>query len=310
MLTAMIIVVLVVTLSASMVWQQWRAVQVEMAERARSQSTWVLAGALDWTRMILREDARANIAGAGPVDHLGEVWATPLAEARLSTFLAADKNNTDTGPEAFLSGSIVDAQARFNVTNLVMASNITKLNLDELAIFDRLCQNLGAGPTVALQIANGMKNAMGQTNSENASLLPRSVAQLSWLGVDSTQLALLAPYVVVLPQVTTINVNTASAEVLVAAIVGNDAATAQRLVQYRQRVPFKTQGEFAQQVPSLTVPNSSLSVNSNFFVVQGRLRLNERVLEETSLINRVSANEITVVHRERASRRENSQAFP
>jgi general secretion pathway protein K len=35
LLTAMIIVTLVATLAAAMVWQQWRAVQVEVAERAR-----------------------------------------------------------------------------------------------------------------------------------------------------------------------------------------------------------------------------------------------------------------------------------
>ena len=69
-----------------MIWQQWRAVQVEAAERARTQSAWILSGALDWARLILREDARN-----GGTDHLGEPWAVPLAEARLSTFLAADK---------------------------------------------------------------------------------------------------------------------------------------------------------------------------------------------------------------------------
>ena len=36
LLTAMIIVTLVSTLAAGMVWQQWRAVQVEVAERARA----------------------------------------------------------------------------------------------------------------------------------------------------------------------------------------------------------------------------------------------------------------------------------
>jgi general secretion pathway protein K len=59
-LMAMIIVTLVVTLAAGMVWQQWRAVQVEAAERARTQSAWILGGALDWARLILREDARSG----------------------------------------------------------------------------------------------------------------------------------------------------------------------------------------------------------------------------------------------------------
>ncbi len=62
LLMAMIIVTLVVTLAGAMVWQQWRAVQVEAAERARTQSAWILTGALDWARLILREDA--GVVGA------------------------------------------------------------------------------------------------------------------------------------------------------------------------------------------------------------------------------------------------------
>ncbi len=112
---AMVILTLVATLAAGMVWQQWRAVEVESAERARAQAAWILNGAHDWARLILREDSRSP-----GVDHLGEPWAVPLAEARLSTFLAADRSNTtDDGPEAFLSGSIADAQARYNLRNLV-----------------------------------------------------------------------------------------------------------------------------------------------------------------------------------------------
>ena len=65
LLTAMIIVALVATLAGSMVWQQWRAIQVEAAERARTQPAWILSGALDWARLILREDAKN-----GTVDHL------------------------------------------------------------------------------------------------------------------------------------------------------------------------------------------------------------------------------------------------
>ena len=89
LLTAMIVVTLVATLASAMLWRQWRAVEVEEAERSRSQASWILSGALDWARLILREDRRAG----GP-DHLAEPWATPLAEARLSTFLAADSSNT------------------------------------------------------------------------------------------------------------------------------------------------------------------------------------------------------------------------
>ena len=301
LLTAMIIVVLIVTLASSMVWQQWRAVQVEVAERARTQSAWILSGALDWARLILREDARGN------VDHLGEPWAVPLAEARLSTFLAADKNNTDDGPEAFLSGSITDAQARYNVTNLVDVAQ-GKIDPIEFAAFERLCQNLGVDSSVASLVASGLRDALApaSTGTAAAPLLPQSVAQLSWLGVDAASLELLAPYIVVLPSVTTVNVNTASAEVLVAVIKGNDHATAERLLQVRQRVPFEDMTKFAAEVPSLVPLTARLSVNSSYFEVRGRLRLSDRVLEESSLVQRVQGRQVDVLRRERVASREDN----
>ena len=87
-LTAMLTVVLVATLAATALWQQWRGIEIEAAQRTRVQSAWVLTGALDWARLILREDARK-----GGADHLAEPWAVPLEQARLSTFLAADRSD-------------------------------------------------------------------------------------------------------------------------------------------------------------------------------------------------------------------------
>ena len=90
----MITVALIATLAAAALWQQWRGVEVEAAERARLQSSWLLNGALDWGRLILRIDDNFG------VDHLAEPWAVPLAEARLSTFLAAGEANTETDRDA------------------------------------------------------------------------------------------------------------------------------------------------------------------------------------------------------------------
>lgn len=304
LLTAMIIVTLVATLAASMVWQQWRAVQVEAAERGRAQSAWILAGALDWARLILREDARSS----SNIDHLGEPWAVPLAEARLSTFLAADKNSTDDAPDAFLSGAITDAQSRYNLMNLVASG---KIDPTESATLGRLCEAIGAPSDVAGRIAMGLLNAQGLAGAPDpgAPLLPRSVSQLGWLGVDAETLRLLAPYVVLLPRATPVNVNTASREVLVAAIKGLDLASAERLIQVRQRTPFKSLSEVEREVPSLApLDQSKLSVASSFFEVRGRLRLADRVLEQTSLVERVRGGngvwEVKVLQRERVSSRD------
>ena len=298
LLTALIIVTLVVTLAASMVWQQWRAVQVETAERARMQSSWILQGALDWARLILREDARSGRPTA-----LTEPWATPLAEARLSTFLAADKNNNaeDDGPEAFLSGSISDAQARFNLANLVEASG--KLSQPDLEALERLCQTVGLSTDVATRIAAGLRDAQapGTGSSGNAPLRPRTLAQLAWLGLDAATITALEPYATLLPTRTPVTANTAAREVLAAVIKGLDLATAERLVQLRQRDPFKTLQAVETQIPGLGPLNGQqVSVVSSYFEVRGRLRLDDRVLEQRSLVFR-SGLDMQVLHREQVS---------
>jgi general secretion pathway protein K len=313
LLTAMVIVALIATLATSMIWQQWRAVQVEAAERSRTQSAWILSGALDWARLILREDARN-----GGTDDLGEPWAVPLAEARLSTFLAADSSNTDDAPDAFLSGAITDAQARYNLTNLVNGGQIDPL---EMATLQRLCETIGVSDDVAATIAAGMRDASPVAPPSpsasgvpppaattpppaNPPLLPRSVSQLGWFGIDAETLRMLEPYVVILPEKTFVNVNTASREVLVAAVAGLDLATAERILQSRQRTPLKSAADLRALVPSLpTTSFDHIAVGSNFFEVRGRLRLGEVVLEQRSLVQRRGLD-VFVLQRERVASRD------
>ena len=60
LISAMLVVTLVATLASVALWQQWKHVEVESAERHRVQASWLLNGALDWSRLILREDAMAS----------------------------------------------------------------------------------------------------------------------------------------------------------------------------------------------------------------------------------------------------------
>ena len=303
LLTAMIIVTLVATLASSMVWQQWRAVQVEGAERARAQSGWILAGALDWARLILKEDARST-GGAG-VDHLGEPWAVPLAEARLSTFLAADQSNTDDAPDAFLSGLITDAQSRFNVANLLKTDGT--VDPDQVEVLFRLCEATGISTDVATRIAGGLRDvkAAGKTPPPTAPLTPRAVSQLVWFGIPPEAVKALTPYIVVLDTQTPVNMNTAPREVVFAVIKAFDLGQAERFVQTRQRKHYDTVATLqAALPPNFDMAKVKLSVNSKFFEVRGRLRLGTRVLEQVSLVERRAAGvttEVIVLRRERVS---------
>lgn len=308
LLTAMIIVTLIATLSASMVWQQWRAVQVEIAERARTQSGWILSGALDWARLILREDARAR--GAAGIDHLGEPWATPLAEARLSTFLAADRTAAQDGPDAFLSGAITDAQSRYNLNNLLVLVN-GKVDPAELETLKRLCDAAGTAPDVAERIARGLLAASSGPDASDAAapLLPQTPEQLVWLGLDADAVRAISPYVVLLPTSPPakldVNANTAPREVLYAVVKKLELATAERMVQLRQRKPFESLEDLHIRSGVPKEDLKGLSVSSSFFHVRGRLRLEDRVLEQVSLIQR-TANSTVILRRERISSRDPS----
>ena len=295
LLLAMVILTLVSTVAAGMVWAQQRAIEVEAAERARAQATWILNSALDWARLILREDGRSG----GP-DHLGEPWAVPLAEARLSTFLAAERDPvaTDDGPDAFLSGRISDLQARYNLRNLVDAEGAPRP--DEVAVLQRICDNVGVSAGVATTIATALGGAW--RGGEAASLAPHTLAQLSWLGIDPGTLRLLEPVVVLLPQSTTVNVNTASREVLAAVFDGIDRGAAERLVQLRQRAPFRSYADIQKALPDkVKAPEDRVGVTTRFFEVIGRLRLDDRVLIERSIIERRNRDAVVILRERRSA---------
>ena len=284
LLTAMVIVSLVATLASAMVWQQWRAVQVEAAERGRMQAGWILSGALDWARLILREDKRE-------FDSLDEIWANPLKETPLSAFLSVDKDNTENAPEAFLSGSIKDAQERYNLRNVIDEAT-AKVSPAELTGLKRLFDSAGVSPDVATRLADGLLAA--SLGAEGAPLMPQTLAQLVWLGLDADTVQRLAPYVVLLPVRTPVNLNTASREVI-AASLGVALADANNLVEGRQRGALKSLEEARKLLPpTLVLAEGQAAVSSQFFEVRGELRMEDRVMQELSLVKRDNQGVVTV----------------
>lgn len=288
LLAAMLTVTLVATFAAAAMWQQWRAIEVETAERARIQSAWILIGALDWSRLILREDSIAR-SGDG-TDNLSEPWSVPLEEARLSTFLAADRNvaqvedaSTDT-TNAFLSGQITDLQALLNLRNL---ANEGQVDATALRQFQRLFEYLGLPRAQLDMLARQMLRAEAK-DSDTASaapLLPQSVAQLGWWGLPQRSVDALAPYVTLLPVRTKVNLNTASAVVLWASADGLDMAEAQRLVQARDSNHFRSEADAAKLLGNSSRISATVhTVSSSYFEVRGRLRLDMAVVEERSLV--------------------------
>ena len=301
LLAAMLTVTLVASFAAAALWQQWRSVEIESADRQRVQSTWILTGALDWARLILREDNPS-------VDYLAEPWAVPLQEARLSTFLAADQSNnamTETGGDAdqvFLSGDITDLQSRLNVSSLIEAGIVQEKRLNA---FRRLFDVLRLPEAQLARMAENLRFASDistdNRSAAQAPLMPQRVDQLVWLGLAPETVAALEPYVTVLPQITPVNLNTAPAEVIYSAIQNISLADAQRLVAERERQHFRNLDDVKALLPQGTpFENNTLSFGSSYFEVRGRLRIDDVVIEEHSIVQRLG-REIRTLQRERGA---------
>ncbi len=278
LLLALLAVALILSLLGSVLWRQSNLIGIESAERERQQAQWLLRGAMDWGRLILREDARSGVA-----DHLSEPWAVPLQESRLSGFLAPQSRPGEASPsldaEVYLSGDIQDAQARFNLTNLLLGTQMDGIAKSHLT---RLFGLLGLPP----ERVEELTAQMVQSRQPNGKWLPlRTLDDLVVWGWDPAQIRRLQAHVVVLPERTRVNVNTASPEVLAATVEGLGLSSAERLVQSRARAPW-TQTDQAQAAFAGKYDPSLHDIGSQYFLLNGRLRLGRTELSQMALVKR------------------------
>ena len=213
--------------------------------------------------------------------------------------LAADRENSaDVDLDAFLAGAISDAQARFNLRQLVVEGKLVKAQVEVLV---KLCASAGLPADVAPRLAEGLLAATLGTAAD-APLMPQTVDDLVWLGLAPATVKKLAPLVVLLPENTPVNINTASREVLAAVIPGLDLGGADRLLQARARQPFKRLEDAATLLGNgLTLPGGQVDVRSSYFEAQGQLRLEDRLITERYLIQRRPGLQVRAIQRLRSA---------
>jgi general secretion pathway protein K len=183
-ISALLVVALSAIIVSGLLWRQ--QVQVRRIENQRllAQAQWISRSALDWTRLILRSEADS----APTVTYLGGVWGVPIAKTRLSDFLGQIGDvRAQQGASTYLSGSIEDAQAKFNLRNLVSTPTpgLLTINVQEIASFQRLLTLLGLdaslAKTVALQIRAGLAQSatrfQTQSTTAAANNTPAAIAQ-------------------------------------------------------------------------------------------------------------------------------------
>ncbi len=311
--TALLLTTLAITIVASLFWQQQVQVRSIENQRFQLQKKWVLRGALDWAGLILREDRRI-----GKVDHLGEPWAVNLGDTRLDQYVENGKTDTEDS-DATLSGQISDAQAKFNLTNLAANGQVDRR---ELASFAKLLSNLRLDPSLAQRVASqialtqdkviagpqqpGQPSQPGDApnppnpseKSDSLSTIANSEVQfLKFSQIDdllaipvfsAANIVRLRNFVTVLPVPTKINVNTTTAEVLSARLENVSLTDAALMIATRDRAYFLDFERFKLNFPDKVTEADVkfLDFQTNFFVVNGRVRLNKSLLEVDALIER------------------------
>ena len=275
--TALIVVGVAAVLLAGLMWRQ--QIQIRTLENARDQvqAQWLQRAAIDFARLVLVEDQRNS-----QIDHLGEAWALPLADGKVADFL----KNTDVPDEiaaVTLQGQLIDAQSQFNLANLWDKSFKT-VNPSGVQEYGRLLDALGLDKNLAQQTAQGvLQMDMPIYDLEGLLKLP---------SYSPAILEQIRPFVTILPILTTVNVNTASAEVLMAAIPGLTRSAAGAFVQQRAATPLKSADEITTLLnkmgasQGITLDASLVDVRSQFWLARSEIRMGRGIFVSSALIQR------------------------
>lgn len=291
-LLALFVATLATLLVSGLFYRQFVVLRTIENEQLAAQSRALLRGALDWSRAILRGNTQNKSV---MFDGLDEPWAQPLAEMRLDTLGASSA----LAAQATLSGGMEDAEGRLNLANLIQDGEIVPRELEALR---RLAVLMQLPPATADLIAARLLASTAPSSTESSRplplLLPSDIAAIPGLSADAV--AKLAPYLVILEAPTTVNVNTAPAEVLAARIEGLDLSRARALVATRERLGhFNNLGDFRNQAGGITIDERGLAIRSNHFLVRGQIRLDRATTRMEALVKRDSNNIARVLwHRE------------
>jgi general secretion pathway protein K len=261
---AMGVVALAAIAAAAMLASQstWSRHTELRAEHVQAQA--LVAAGVDYTRALLSEDRRVS-----SVDHLGEPWALRVPPVPV-----------DNGE---LSGRIEDQQGAFNLNNLYRNGAVSPTHV---AQFRRLLEIVG--------LPDALADALLALNRPLV-----DVAELALVpGFDAAARARLRPFITALPRYSSVNVNTATPEVLAALVRDLELEDARALAEERNRAYFRNLSEFLMKLPpGAVVDGNDITTASQYFIASVRVTIGEAQARGTALLARESNAWPTVVWR-------------
>ena len=244
---------------------------MEREYRARdTQASYTLADAASsWAITVLAADLRL-----GPIDHYGELWATSLPETPVEG--------------GTIEGRITDLQSRFNLNNVAPRGVKSAANIAlAKALFTQAGVPINLVDTLADAIDRDELTDDGQSERQRYGGALRNVPLMRFAdlldvpGFTDVLVRNLAATMVVLPDASPINANTASRALIATAFPAASADAIDKALLRRAQQPFSTGGDLATLLGQPPL-EGVFSASSQYFAVEAVIRF-ERAAHRVQL---------------------------
>jgi general secretion pathway protein K len=297
LITVVLVVAVVTVVCAGIIARQQVSIRSSGNQLHVRQALHYAMGGEILAKAILQRDlAQGNPSKS--VDHLGERWAKPNQPFAL-----------DEG--GLLQIQIIDLTSRFNINTLVRNGQPDK---NAMAQFQRLMLSLQIDAPYTDRLVDWLdaddQPSGGYGAEDNQYLLDppayraanREIADVSELRLilDMTpeHYHRLLPYVSALPADATLNVNTASARVLMTLADGISLSTAQGLIAARGSEGYADMSNFTAQLGGLKLQSQKLDVSSRYFQAISDVTVGDRRQVLRSTLHRASDGKVYVLSRD------------
>ena len=253
LILAMLIAALAATVAVALAGdqQRWFADVSNRRDQVQAQSL-ALAG-VQWARQILQEDA-----AHGTLDFLGEPWSYPLPPTPIAN--------------GSIEGQIEDAQGRLNLNNVSLDGTAGAAERTRLA-------QLFASKGLDAKMLGGVAAIAPLVRTAEMTLV-RGVSPEAWAALD--------PDIAALPEGTTLNINTANADVISAVLPDLTGDKLASFIADRASKPFTTMAELRERLPKGVTPpeGTTFTFASSYFIVSVRSQQGEAIAQARALLKR------------------------
>lgn len=271
-ISALIIVAIVAALTTSLFQRQTASTRRVENELSRVQARTMLAGGIDWARLVIRDHGKRESTTRGD-----QIWATPVLDTRI------ERPGDDR--VAVFSGRVEDEQGKYNLSNLARngvpqpeQEKVLRRLLNAQQLPETLAAHLieliaAAQPPALAADAPASPNNQPANTPDARAPLPRGVDEIAaQLGLEAPVRNAMRHTMTVLPVATSVNVNTAPAEVIAALVPDLSLSQARAIAGERDRGNwFNNAGDFANRLAGAGIEGAAPTVTtaSGWFMASG-----------------------------------------